>query len=468
MKVPGIGFAAALFLLALAPTAANAVQDTTPAGHPDTEAINRAMNDENPQTAVDAGQRTRGKKEAPPLLAASKVPCTMTDALFVGSGTGTDKVHANYYEVACKEGMGYVLVAKDKVPVPDTIDCVKLSTRGPDGKANPLMCKLPGNRQPWLGLQPAVAKAGHTCTVTKGRYVGSTQAADIYETACSEGGGYVLETSRDGSAQPKTTNCVIYGSAGGIKCTLSTEAEQNGYVDKLVATSGKPCAVKARRYVGSTPDGADFYEVACNDNSGFMVKTKADGGYAESIECLKAIGIGDGCKLTDTRQAETQQNSLYSSLSKKAGFNCDVSKYADFATSNATMEMVELACSNRPDGGVGFFAGSSSGHSQVLDCLRAEAEGYKCSFSPTSALYPKLTAQLRAHNRASCVVSNAAPFAEATSKDGVGKDDLVEVACADGGPGIVLDYFYGQSEPGQLLSCAEVAKSGGCKLSTAK
>jgi hypothetical protein len=466
MKVPGLGIAVALFLIGLAPTAAIAAGLSGSDGstiHQNPESINRALAAADAPAILDADQHAKGKKEAPPLVAASKAPCTMTDAYYIGGGVGADKVHANYYEVSCKEGLGYILVAKDKNPVPEAVDCVKLSTKTPDGKPNPLACRLPGNRHPALGLQTVVTQAGHICTVSNGRYVGSTQDVDIYEVACGEGGGYILETSRNGSAGPKTTNCVIYASGGGIKCGLETEADQMVYVDKLVAASGKPCAIKARRYVGSTPDGADFYEVACNDGAGFMVKSAPNGGFAEQVDCLKAAGIGDGCKLTDTRQAQTQQNNLYSSLSKKAGFDCAVSKYADFPSSDSNTEIVELACGNRPDGGVGFFPATGAG--RVLDCLRSEAEGYKCTYTPTSALYAKLTAQLRAKNKTSCVVSNAAAFAEATSKGGVGKDDLVEVACADGGPGYVLDYLYGQTEPAELLNCAQVVKMGGCKLS---
>jgi hypothetical protein len=455
--------------MALAPTAAFAGlsgSDGTTV-HPNNEALNQALAKADAPVVLDPDQHAKGKKEAPALLTAAKAPCTMTDAYYIGGGVGADKVHANYYEVSCKEGLGYIVVAKDKVPAPELVDCVKMTTKTADGKPNPLMCRLPGNRHPELGLQPVVTQAGHTCTVNLGRYVGSTPDVDIYEVGCGEGGGYILETSRAGSAPPKTTNCMIYAAGGGIKCNLETDAEQMAYVDKLVAASGKPCAVKARRYVGSTPDGADFYEVACNDNTGFMVKTLANGGFAQEVDCLKAAGIGDGCKLTDTRQAQTQQNNLYSNLSKKAGFDCAVSKYADFPSTDPNVEIVELACGNRPDGGVGFFP-ASSGQARVLDCLRSEAEGYKCSYTPTSVLFTKLTAQLRAKGKTSCVVSNAAAFAEATSKGGVGKDDLVEVGCADGGPGYVLDYLYGQTEPAELLNCAQVASMGGCKLSKAK
>ena len=470
MRAFGLGLAAAfcVAILASAPTSfaappGGASVDSTPSSHPDTEALNRAMNDENTPVALDPDQHAKGKKEAPAFLAASKAPCTMTDAYSIGAGVGTDKVHAAYYEVACQQGLGFVLIAKDKVPVPEAIDCVKLTTKTADGKPNPLGCRLPGNRHPALGLQSLVTQAGHTCTVTTGRYVGSTDAVDIYEVGCAEGAGYILESSRNGSAPPKSTNCVIYSSGGGIKCTLTTEAQQNAYIDKMATAGGKPCTVSGRRYVGSTPDGADFYEVACSGGSGFMVKTTANGGYADSIDCLKAAGIGDGCKLTDTRQAQTQQTNLYTSLSKKAGFDCTVSKYADFPTNDANTEIVELACGNRPDGGVGFFP-AGSGQSRVLNCLRAEAEGYKCSFTPTSALFTALTDQLRAKNKTSCVVSTAAAFAVADAPGG-GKDDYVEVGCADGGPGYVLHYSPGQTLPVELLNCGQVKSMGGCKLS---
>jgi len=203
MKVPGLGFAAALFLLAVAPSAAFAAPPSTPASH-------AGANDDGLQVALDGAQRAQGKKQAPALLTASKTPCTMTDAYYIGGGTGSDKIHANYYEVACQEGVGYILIARDKAPAPDAVDCLKFAGKGADGKPNPLACRLPENRHPALAMQSVVNTAGHTCTITNGRYIGSTQAVDIYEMACSEGGGYILETSHTGSAPPKTTNCMIY------------------------------------------------------------------------------------------------------------------------------------------------------------------------------------------------------------------------------------------------------------------
>ena len=467
MKVPGLGLAAALLLLALAPTTAFAGlsgSDGTrlPGSTPDTEALNRAMADEAVAQPLDPDQHAKGKKEAGAFVTAAKIPCTMTDAYYIGGGAGPDKVYADYYEVACKEGLGYILSVKKKEPVPQTTDCI-IMARTSDGKPNKQACRLPANRRPYLGLQNDFAQGGHPCTVTNGRFVGGTADLFLYEASCSEGGGYIIEAPRAGGAA-KTVNCVIYAaSPGNIKCNLISEAQQNSYVDKLVAASGKPCPVTNRRYVATTTSGEDFYEVACSDNTGFMVKTTVNGAYSAVVPCSQASGIADGCKLTDAREAMTKEAGLYSSLSKKAGFDCAVSKYADFPTTDNNTEIVELACSNRADGGIGFFP-AGAGQSRVLDCLRAEAEGYKCTFTSTSALYGKLTEQLRAKGKSLCVVSNAVGHGEADEAGG-GKEDFVEVACADGGPGYVLHYLPGQTLPVELLNCAQVKSSGGCSLS---
>jgi hypothetical protein len=466
MIVRGLAILAGLCLLGLAPSAAVAAGLSGSNGstvHASPDSINAALALDDAPQALDPDAHAKGKKEAPAAVAAAKLPCTVTDGYYIGGGAGKDKVYTDYYEVACQQGLGYILGVRKGNPTPTTTDCVIMALT-PDGKPNPQRCRLPGNHHPYLGLQAMVSQAGHTCTVNNGHFLGGNDAVLLYEVACSEGGGYILEVDHKGSNPPKTANCLIYAAnAGAIKCTLVGEAAQNSYVDKMVAASGKPCTVTDRRYVASTTDGLDFYEVACSDKSGFMIKTTANGGYSAIVPCSQASGIADGCKLTDAREAMTKEAGLYSNLAKKAGFSCDVSKYADFTSSDPNLEVVELACSNRPDGGVGFFP-ADAGKSRVLDCLRAEAEGYQCSFTPTSALYANLTEQLRAKGKTSCVVSNAASHGYADAPGG-GKEDFVEVACADGGPGYVMHYVPGQALPVELLNCAQVKSTGGCKLS---
>ena len=77
----------------------------------------------------------------------------------------------------------------------------------------------------------------------------------------------------------------------------------------------------------------------------------------------------------------------------------------------------------------------------------------------------ELETQLQAKGKPSCQVSGARPFGRTTSGE-----DLVEVACSDGGPGWVLQYpATGGSNPNTLLNCAQAAQmggGGGCQLPT--
>lgn len=439
MRALGLGFAAALIVATMASTAFARDSDISP------------------------DQRKAGMKAAPALVAAAQLPCTVTDARLMGEGTGPDKVKTTYYEVACKEGLGYVLAAKEKNPVPTAYDCVVMATPGPDGKPNPSACKLPANADPAAGLTPVMAKTGRACSVDKARYIGSSAEQSFYEVACHEGGGYILQWPKAPGATPVASMCLAFGPDSNVKCELTPPEQQMAVVDQLAAASGKNCQVKNRRYLGSTPDHDDFFEIACADGKGYMLEADSTGKLKQAVDCAKAQNIGGGCTLTDVRQAMTEQDNLYSDLAKKAGFDCKVSKYADFPPAADGAEVVELACSNRPDGGVGYFP--TKGQPIVWDCLRAETEGYKCSFSPTSALYDKLSSQLKARNKGSCVVNGARAYGRTTAGA-----DLIEVACADGGPGWVVEYQPGSNTPSELLNCAQAAQTGGggCQLPTNK
>ena len=441
MRALGIGFAAVLMLAATASAAFAA-----------------------PKDSISPDERKAGMKAAPALIDAAHLNCTLTDARLMGSGAGPDKVKTTFYEIACQQGMGYVLGAKDKVPAPAVYDCVMMSTPGPDGKPNPSACKLPANLNPAAGLTPIMAKGGRNCAVDKARYLGSTPDMSLteYEVTCG-GGDYILQSPSAPGSVPTVALCATLPPGSGAQCTLTTPEQQAAVYQQLVTASGKACTIKDKRYIGATADHVDYFEVACTEGKGYILESDASGAFKEAVDCAKAMNIGGGCTLTDARQAETEQDAIYTDLAKKAGFDCSVSKYAEFPASESGAEVVELACSNRPDGGVGFF--SAKGPPVVKDCLRAEAEGYRCSFSPADALYSKLTAQLKAKGKPSCIVNGARAYGRTTTGA-----ELVEVACNDGGPGWVLEYAADSSVPNDLLNCAQAAATGGggCQLPTNK
>ncbi len=418
-------------------------------------------------TAVIAATATFAAKDAAteavtPLIAAAGLSCTPTATRVGGDVMTSDKSPAKIYEVACQEGMGYVLIAKTKgTEAPTAYTCMMAAQPGADGKPTPLACKLPANAHPELGLQPLIAQTGHACQIDKARTVGLGATQTYYEVACKDGAGYILQVPlKTGGPTISATTCLAFGPDSKVKCTLTSPAGQLAVVDGLAAATGK-CTPKDKRYVATDTAGTDYFEVACTDGKGYILHSDATGHLKETIDCAVASGIAGGCTMTDTRAALTQQSALYSNIAKKAGFNCDVSKYADFPAKDAANEVVELQCSNRPDGGVGVFP-LRGGKGRVFDCIRAITEGYKCSFTPESAVIPKLNAQLRGLNKGSCVVNGARAFASGD------QSDYIEVSCADGGPGWVIQYPKASESPTGVLNCAQAAGfgTGGCQLPT--
>lgn len=412
-------------------------------------------------SAASAAPKDNSAVEAPPLVQQASIPCTVTGTrTIVKDGQMSDGVVGSFYEVACQEGMGYVVISRSKAPLIQSEDCLQSSAPGADGKPNKLVCKLPANLNPVASLQPALTKAGRDCTIDKARAIGANQTHTVYEVACQGGAGYILLVAKAAGATNAANPCIGYDEIeGNLKCTLTTPEQRAAVVAQLVAQGGKPCTLKGKHFVGTTSDRSDYLEVACTEGAGYMLQIDSAGKLKAEITCVEAQGIAGGCTLTDTRAAQTEQNGLYAKLAKKAGFDCAVSKYAAFAVDKPGLDVVELQCGNRPDGGVGIFPASGTPH--VLDCIRSQTEGYHCSYTKDADIYPALNAQLKAKNKSSCVVSGARGLGRTAEGE-----EFVEVACADGGPGWVLDYPVGADQPGTLMNCAQAASIGGCQLPT--
>ena len=92
MRPIGWGLAAALFAAVLAPVAVfSAPKALAP---------------------VSDAQRKQGMAEAPAVAQSAGLSCQVSDARFIGKGADPKtKTENSYYEVACGQGMGYVLQA---------------------------------------------------------------------------------------------------------------------------------------------------------------------------------------------------------------------------------------------------------------------------------------------------------------------------------------------------------------------
>jgi hypothetical protein len=449
MRSIGIGLAVALMLSTLAPVAAWAAKP------PPTPPISKA-------------DRDSGMKAAPALIAAGKIDCQLADARKLGESVDPKtKVKSTLYELACAGAEGVVVQDTANQP-PLVFTCLESSQPRPDGKPNSTACILPGNADPKAGLVPLIAKTGVPCTPDKARPLGHNSTASLFELVCHESvGGFILQTSAPPRAdQPVVMNpCINFNENQTVKCELTDRATQLSVVDKLTAEIGKPCSIKDRSYIGtSAKTGSMYYEVACTEGHGYVLEQLASGALNKAIDCVDAEGvIAGGCKLTDTRQAKTEQNNLYAKMSKKAGYDCDVSGYAPLPTSAdfpAHSDVVEITCANRPDGAIAVFPASATDPVQIFDCAHSELEGYRCSLSKPSAAYDKLTAELVAFGKKTCTVSNARAVGVSAEKHG-----YTEVACSDGLQGYMIEYTVKPLEVKSVIICSEAKGiAGGCTL----
>lgn len=438
-------------------TAALAVAILVPA------AVISAPKEEKGKPTIDAKAREAGMKEAPAIIQASGAGCTVSDARFIGEDK---KAGAKYYEVACNEGMGFAMIAKKDV-APQVYTCLESSQPGPDGKVGGLACVLPGNANPGAGLTPYVKKGGVTCDIENTRAIGSGAKNSYFEVACKGGAGYVIQTVSplNISGEVTVNSCLLYEEGGNVSCKLTNRQTQLAIVDTLngaAKAAGTTCDIKDKRYILSTKVD-NYYEVACQDGKGYVFQqTAATGAFARAIPCAQAGFVGGGCTLTDAVAALTEQAGFYGKLSAKAGFPCDVEKYGMLPTNDPKKEIVELKCKGSDAGAIAVFTATGG---TVYDCVTAELNGFRCSFTKKDPQYARLTKDLVGFNKASCQVSDARIIG-ATDTEG-----FVEVACSDGLPGWVLGYPIGVAKPPakEFLSCAQAKGiGGGCKLPTNK
>ena len=442
MRFIGIGLAAALSLAVMAPAAVMSA--------PKKPAAAAAAPD-----GLDPKARAAGMAAVPALLTQSGHTCTLAEARLIGEDK---KSGQSYFEFSCSAGVGGVIVGKKDGTAPSYYNCLETNKPQADGKPSSLFCKLAGNADPKAQLAPFVAKTPVTCPIVNARAIGASPTSTYFELGCADGSGFILVTSTPMSLDKdiKMNTCLAYAPGGNISCELTTREAQLGLVDTLMASTGKNCAVTDKRYILTTINLSTYYEVACQDGKGYVLERNAAGAVARTIDCANAPS-GAECTLTDAREAKTEQAGLYSRLATKAGFACTVGKYAMFP-SKAREEVVELQCSNRPDGGVAVF--DADGNGKVSNCVLSLLDGRKCSFSDAAAAYPAVTADLKAMGKSTCTVSEARPIGRTATGDG-----YLEVGCSDGLPGWVLVYGGGSNKPKEVLSCKQAAGvGGGCKI----
>lgn len=428
----------------------------TPAAADRDDRPNRQARQSGPQL-----DRARGAAEAPAIVRAAGLTCTIADAAFVGSTPD----NRNGYEVACREGLGYIVTAPSQAGgAAQVFDCVNVDTTfraaQASGQGGAPQCRLPGNAQPARGLQAYVAQAGAACTINNARYIGDSRANNTvrYEVGCAEGPGYVVDRPRAAGARATAQTCFRAEAGGPFRCQFTPRAQSLAALAPLVAQARRQCTISDARIVGVKPQTRnEVVEVGCQGAPGFLIETAPTGGFVQAYDCGR---LGNApCQFTAAAQVQALNAADYSRLLRASGFDCAVANFSRLGDeANTGRDIVEVACSNRPDGAFAILAENPGQRSEVYDCLLAPKRGQQCQLTKAEALYPRLSAAITGSQRSNCTVVNHRRMGSTPQGE-----DWYEVSCSQG-RNAVVDY-RGNGQVRQVLRCPDAAQVlGGCKL----
>ncbi len=199
----------------------------------------------------------------------------------------------------------------------------------------------------------AITAAKVNCTMTDAYFVqGGTDAktkakTSVYEVACQEGPGYILQAA---GPDVKAYDCLSINAAASGKdaltCRLEGNADPKQGEGKLVTAAGQTCpTVTGARPMGATPSGDIYTEVACGEGVGYVVQ-QSPGKTPIASDCLQMLGSGNTeCQLTPKDKILAGMTAIAS----KSGKNCTVSNVRVVGSDKASgSTYYELACGSGP------------------------------------------------------------------------------------------------------------------------
>lgn len=255
------------------------------------------------QQLRDQGGRSHGRTgsamsllEARDIAVRGGLACDVTAARLLGR----DDQGARHYELACREGAGYLVIDADEITAHDCLAMTGMNARirrdGAAGRIGP-ECRLPANRNPLDRLTAMATEAGLDCRVDEGAMLGRTpDGRPLYEIGCRDAAGAWLEPAPDGWI---VTDCLTVRAHGG-RCLFTTRDEELAGVSAWLTDSpARDCAPTAVRAMGTNDQGLIYYEITCGSGQGpgetLVVSLDAERNVTGLLNCDEARRIGDGC-----------------------------------------------------------------------------------------------------------------------------------------------------------------------------
>ncbi len=385
---------------------------------------------------IDPAEQVKAMTDAPAMIAAAKIACEPVNAYPRGphdyEKPDKTKVKANIYEIACKTGPGFIIIAASPTEVYSPFTCTA-AWRARQKEANNIGCELPENKPHYKWLTPVVQPYLPGCQISDVRMVGSSTSApyfDRYEVGCGSKVGGIIDYPQLASDAPVSFRSCIAQEGTTTTCTLSTREQVIDSLKPLAAAADSKCQVKDARFVGVTTEGNGiYYEFGCSNQPGFIVRAKLDdNSFERMVQCSAAAALG-GCKLTDAKDVAAGATGDYTSILKAEGFTCTVADFNVIGTQESTKrDYVEFKCPEQPWGLIGFVPQPGSTHkASVTDCFAAETRTRQCSITTDDMLKAQLDKLIKvAEPKKGCDIKEVRYIGEME-----GDAVLAEIACVN-------------------------------------
>jgi hypothetical protein len=308
-----------------------------------------------------------------------------------------------------------------------------------------------------------VQSAGLNCQVSDARLVGKiaadkkagTLGSSLYEVACGQAMGYLVQTSGSGGA-PSSFSCLEANypndptKPAANPCILPANLDPKTSLPPLMAKAKVPCAPDKVRGIGQTKT-ATLIEVACPSGVGYIVTTSLPldvNKDATATNCL-AYDVAEGnvkCVLNPpaTRLA------VIDKYNEAAKTGCAVKDRRFVGLFTDGTEGYEVSCND----GKGYIykVNAQGAVATTLDC--AKVPGGTCTLTDTRAataeqagLYTKLAKTAGS----TCTVEKYAIFPS------TGDKEIVELVCTGGNGAIGMFPATGK---GTVLECGHALVAG--------
>ena len=295
-----------------------------------------------------------------------------------------------------------------------------------------------------------IQAAGARCAVGDAAFRGTGTSAkkkvDIYETACTDGPGYLL-IKTEGVDKPAAYPCLAVADQG-TKCILPANADQKPGLTKLAQAAGRTCAVSNARYIGtSAASGETFYELACASAGGFRLGVPAVASSPPEVnDCLSVLGTSSACTLTTKEQALAGLQPLL----KASGRACQVSDGRYIGASTTTKQTYyEVACGSAP----GFVLAADTatgGFKTAMSCSAAVGLDGGCKLTSATQVAAEDDARytrLATDAGFPCQVNRTRPVGMS------GDREVVELACSNRADGAFGMFPTSGAGAPQIIDC---------------